>query len=1307
MNPQRMGRLVCAATVLFTAGLAGAQMDSMPGMDMTGPPAAQTTPQPGSAATAGRDALSSQERENASQQTGLDLPSPELLTDAARRAPIALQQFQQWAQQDNPLLKQAAAMAERSEQQGRQAGLPPNPSIGYSGEHIRGGSYHGGEEGAFVEQQTIVMGGKLGLRRDVYRAQAASDRIGMQEQTSQVQAEVQRAFYQALAAQAAAAVRRKLLDLATDAVQTQHRLANLGQADAPDVLQAEVESEQAKIDSVDAQRQYLQRFATLAALCNQPSLPVSPLAGNLEQVPDLDAEAAVAKVRSQSPSMQHAQQDVLVAETALKQSKREAVPNVTVQAGEWYSGERLEGINKPAGWMGFAQAGVELPLWNRNQGTVGAAKAELARKQGEMTRAQLTLGQRAESLAQGYLAARFQAERYRTQILPRAQRAYELYDMKYQSMAAAYPQVLTSRRMLFNLQIAYLRALEVEWMRRNYSAELHAARRSAKLDDLRAGCAGHLCRRSSVSTHPPVIEPGIAETKHKDPVCGMMVLASKAAGSIEQDGERYYFCGKGCHAKFEADPQKYLAPAPFAAPTAAEKAVEYICPMDPEISQLGPGACPKCGMALEPATVTLSTRIEYTCPMHAEIVRDQPGSCPKCGMALEPRNVTADESNPELDEMTRRLWIGVALTLPLLCVMVSEMLPAMPLQHLLAPRTLGWIEGLIATPVVLWCGWPFFVRAWQSVLNRSGNMFTLIGLGTGVAYAYSVLATLAPHLFPATARDEHGVLALYYEPAAVIVTLVLLGQVLELRARSRTGTALRALLQLAPRVAMRITGSGQDEQVPLDAVRPGDRLRVRPGEKVPVDGILLEGNSSVDESMVSGEPMPVEKDTGAKVVAGTVNGSGSFIMRAEHVGGETLLAQIVQMVSAAQRTRAPIQRVADRAASYFVPAVLLAAVLTFLVWFAVGPQPRFGHALVSAVAVLIIACPCALGLATPMAIMVGTGRAAGMGILFRNAESLERFGEVNTLLIDKTGTLTEGKPSVSTIFAQPGLREEELLQLAASLERASEHPLAAALVRAAAERGLALLDVHGFSSQPGMGVTGDVGRRHVVVGNAAALDAAGIDPAALDELAAEHRSKGETVTLVAVDRVAAGFLCIADAVKPSAAQAVRELQSAGIEVVMLTGDNALTARALAQELGIAFVAGVLPAGKADVVQQYRSRGRVTAMAGDGVNDAPALAAADVGVAMGTGTDVAIESAGITLLRGDLRAVLRARQLSQATVRNIRQNLFFAFAYNAIGVPLAAGILYPWTGVLLSPMIAAAAMSLSSVSVIGNALRLRR
>ncbi|MGI4758893.1 MAG: heavy metal translocating P-type ATPase [Janthinobacterium lividum] len=798
----------------------------------------------------------------------------------------------------------------------------------------------------------------------------------------------------------------------------------------------------------------------------------------------------------------------------------------------------------------------------------------------------------------------------------------------------------------------------------------------------------------------------MSEVKEKDPVCGMTVLPEKAAGSSDHEGHRYYFCGRGCKAKFDADPTRYLAPGPKVAPTAQQAAEEYICPMDPEVSQMGPGSCPKCGMALEPANVSLATKTEYTCPMHPEIVNQEPGTCPKCGMALEPRDVATEESNPELDSMSRRFWIACLLTLPLLAVMVSDLLPSMPLQRLLPSAALPWAEFAFASPVVVWCGWPFFVRAWQSIRNRSGNMFTLIGLGTGVAYAYSVLATLAPGMLPSTAQVGQGAPALYFEPAAVIITLALLGQVLELRARSRTGSALRALLQLAPGSALKLTDCGHEKAVPLAQVKIGDRLRVRPGEKVPVDGAVLEGHSSIDESMVSGEPIPVEKMQGAKVIGGTVNGNGSFVMQAEHVGAETLLAQIVQMVSAAQRTRAPIQQLADRVAAYFVPAVLLAAGLTFAGWLLLGPSPRFSHALVSAVAVLIVACPCALGLATPMAIMVGTGRGAGAGILVRNAEALERFGKVNTLLIDKTGTLTEGKPKVSTVVPQPGFAEDELLQLAASLEQSSEHPLAAAISNAGKDQGLAKLDVQGFTSEPGMGVHGNVHGRQVAIGNAGLLQSLGCDPDVLEASAREHRAKGETVTLVAINGKPAGILCIADTVKATAADTVRDLKQAGVEVIMLTGDNQVTAQTVADPLGIAFIAGVLPAGKAEAVRRYQSKGRIVAMAGDGVNDAPALAAADVGIAMGTGAEVAMQSAGLTLLHGDLRAVLRARRLSEATMRNVRQNLFFAFAYNAIGVPVAAGLLYPWFGIVLSPMIAAAAMSLSSVSVIGNALRLR-
>jgi Cu+-exporting ATPase len=805
-----------------------------------------------------------------------------------------------------------------------------------------------------------------------------------------------------------------------------------------------------------------------------------------------------------------------------------------------------------------------------------------------------------------------------------------------------------------------------------------------------------------MSTLLPILE----EKAHKDPVCGMMVLPSKTAGVVQHEGKNYYFCCKGCAVKFEDHPKKYLEPLPVAPPTEEEKAAEYICPMDPEVSQRGPGACPKCGMALEPAVVKVAMQTIYTCPMHPEVTSDGPGACPKCGMALEPREVVAEEANPELDDMTRRLWIAVALCVPLLAVMVSEMLPSMPVQHWLAGGALAWVELALATPVVLWCGSPFFVRGWQSVQNRSGNMFTLIALGTGVAYGYSVVATVAPQLFPASLRDAHGALGLYYEPAAVIVALVLLGQVLELRARSRTGSALRALLGLAPRVALRVTDDGQEREVGLDAVRVGDRLRVRPGEKVPVDGVVLDGHSSVDESMVSGEPVPVEKLAGASVIGGTVNGTGSFVMRAERVGSETLLAQIVASVSAAQRTRAPIQSIADRVASYFVPAVLLVAVLAFTAWMLLGPEPRVAHALVAAVSVLIVACPCALGLATPMAIMVGTGGGAGAGILFRNAEALERFGSVDTLLIDKTGTLTEGKPAISAVLVQPGFDGNVVLQLAASLERASEHPLSAAFMREIERKSIEIDAVSSFSATPGMGVAGRAAGHAVLVGSGAFLQAAGVNTGPVEPETTERRALGETVVLVAVDGQLAGVVCIRDAVKESAAEAIGALRREGVNVVMLTGDHEATAKAVAGELGIAYVAGMLPADKAEVVARYKREGHVVAMAGDGVNDAPALAAADVGVAMGSGTDVALEAAGVTLLRGDLMAVLHARRLSQATVRNIRQNLFFAFVYNAVGVPVAAGVLYPWFGLLLSPMLAAAAMSLSSVSVIGNALRLR-
>lgn len=796
-----------------------------------------------------------------------------------------------------------------------------------------------------------------------------------------------------------------------------------------------------------------------------------------------------------------------------------------------------------------------------------------------------------------------------------------------------------------------------------------------------------------------------------DPVCGMRVDPSKAAASINHRGVTVYFCGQGCAAKFRASPEKYLQAKPDAAsskqPAKTEPHGEFTCPMHPQIKKPGPVSCPKCGMALEPATVTAAAkRTEYTCPMHPQIVRDAPGPCPICGMALEPREVKAEESNPELAKMFRRLWICVALAVPMLALMISEFLPNRPMQHMLAARTWTWIEFALATPVVLWCGLPFFVKGWQSLVHRSLNMFTLIALGTGTAYVYSVVATVVPQIFPALHRGAGGQLDVYFEPATVIVALVLLGQVLELRARSQTSGAIRALLGLAPKTAKRLDDKGGEADVPLDQVIVGDRLRVRPGEKIPVDGTVLEGHSSVDESMISGEPIPVEKVREAKVTAGTVNGTGGFVMRAERVGADTLLAQIVKMVSEAQRSRAPIQRLADRVASYFVPAVILSATITFIVWYFAGPQPRFSHALVNAVAVLIVACPCALGLATPMAIMVGTGRGARAGVLIRNAEALETFGKVDTLIIDKTGTLTEGKPTLSAVIPQPGIDENDLLQLAASLERSSEHPLAAAIVKGAEAKKLTLTDVAGFSSETGKGVKGTVAGKRIAVGNAELFHDLSVDAGPLLERADTLRKEGQTVMLVAVDGKAAGIVGVSDPIKESTPDSIHELKAAGLKIIMVTGDNATTAKAVADKLGIEFYADVLPQKKAEVVKDRQQKGAVVAMAGDGVNDAPALAQADVGIAMGTGTDVAMEAGGITLLKGDLRGILRARHLSKSTMRNIRENLFFAFVYNAVGIPFAAGVLYPAFGLLLNPMIAAAAMSFSSVSVIVNALRLR-
>ncbi len=798
----------------------------------------------------------------------------------------------------------------------------------------------------------------------------------------------------------------------------------------------------------------------------------------------------------------------------------------------------------------------------------------------------------------------------------------------------------------------------------------------------------------------------------EDPICGMTVDPEGALSS-SFGGRTYFFCNPSCKRRFDADPRRYAAPTEAAAPpkTPPSAAPAYVCPMDPDVRQEGPGACTRCGMALEPgAPAPPATRTEWVCPMHLQIVRDGPGSCPICGMALEPRTVGLEEAeNPELSDMSRRLAVSAALTAPLLLLAMGRMLPGGgPFERLEHSASIGWIETALATVVVLWGGWPFFVRAWQSIVRRSPNMFTLIGLGVGVAYVDSLIATFFPRLFPETFRDHSGRVGVYYEAAAVIVTLVLLGQVLELQARGRTGAAIRSLLRLAPKTARRLGPDGMERDVALEQVRVGDLLRVRPGERVPVDGVVVEGASFVDESMVTGEPVPVERGPGRRVIGATVNGTGSFVMRAERVGSETLLAQIVRMVSEAQRTRAPIQNIADRVAAWFVPAVVAVAAVAFAAWAVRGPEPRLAYALVNAVAVLIIACPCALGLATPMSIMVASGRGATAGVLFRNAEAIQKLGDVDVLVLDKTGTLTEGRPRLVQIEAAPGWDEAELLRLAASLEQSSEHPLAAAVVAGARERGAVLTASESFESRTGKGVVGRVGGRAVALGNASLLEELGIEPGALEGRAEELRRDGQTVLFAAVDGRAAGLLGVADPIKKTSAEAIRLLHKEGMRLVMVTGDSRTTAEAVARALGLDEVqAGVLPARKAEAVARLRAQGRFVAMAGDGINDAPALASADVGIAMGTGADVAIESADVALVKGDLLGIVRARRLSKATMRNIRQNLFFAFVYNAIGVPIAAGALYPAFGLLLSPMIAAAAMSFSSVSVIANALRLRR
>jgi Cu+-exporting ATPase len=769
----------------------------------------------------------------------------------------------------------------------------------------------------------------------------------------------------------------------------------------------------------------------------------------------------------------------------------------------------------------------------------------------------------------------------------------------------------------------------------------------------------------------------------KDPVCGMTVDPNRAAASTDYDGRTYYFCCDHCLEKFRQDPKRYLRTRDAGRPAR-------------DASPAGASTAPASGA-------------KYTCPMHPEVKSDRPGSCPICGMALEPVVVSADaDVDPELTDMSRRFTTCLILTVPLLLLSMGEMLPGVAQAHAVAGRLWLWFQLALAAPVVVWGGLPFFKRGWASIVARSLNMFTLIAMGTGTAFVFSVVATFIPGIFPDSFRDHHGDVAVYFEPAAVITTLVLLGQVLELRARRQTGSAIKALLGLSPKTARRLRDDGREEDLAIDQVVPGDRLRIRPGEKVPVDGIVTEGRSAVDESMITGEPMPVAKGPGDRVIGGTVNGTGGLVMRAERVGADTMLAQIVRMVSEARRTRAPIQRLADRVSAYFVPSVVAAAVLTFLIWGLLGPEPRMAHALVNAVAVLIIACPCALGLATPMSIMVATGRGAAAGVLVKNAEALEILERVDTLVVDKTGTLTEGKPRVVTVSSAAGWDESEWLRLAASLEQGSEHPLAAAITQRALEKGLTLSRAEAFQSQTGLGIEGKVDGRLVAVGSSALAEKLDIQPDGLGERAEDLRRDGQTVVFVVVDGRPTGLLGIADPIKDSAAAAVNDLKRDGLRVIMVTGDSRTTALAVARRLGLDEVrAEVLPDQKAKEIERLQAEGRVVAMAGDGINDAPALSQAQVGIAMGTGTDVAIESAGVTLVKGDLRGIVRARRLSRATMRNIRQNLAFAFLYNTLGVPIAAGVLYPFFGILLSPMFASLAMTFSSVSVIVNALRLRR
>lgn len=791
-----------------------------------------------------------------------------------------------------------------------------------------------------------------------------------------------------------------------------------------------------------------------------------------------------------------------------------------------------------------------------------------------------------------------------------------------------------------------------------------------------------------------------------DPVCKMKIKDKDAAATSTYKGTPYYFCSAHCKEIFDK------APEDFAGKRSVEEkpseGVIYTCPMHPEVQQPELGSCPKCGMALEPAMSTMTiTKTEWVCPMHPEVVKDFPDSCPICGMALEPKTVMPEEDeNPELTDMKHRFIVSVVMTVPLVIIAMRDLIPGLALERFIHHEVLRWIELLLATPVVFWGGWTFFVRGWQSVIKRSPNMFTLIGLGVGVGYTYSIIAVLFPNIFPES-FSKGGAVSVYFEAAAVIVTLVLLGQVLELMARSKTGAAIKSLLGLAPKTARRIR-NGIEEDILLEMVKPGDILRVRPGEKIPVDGVVSEGTSAVDESMVTGEPIPVEKKAGDRIIGATVNGTGMLVMKAEKVGSETLLARIVLMVAEAQRSRAPIQKLADIVAGYFVQIVIAIAALTFIVWAVLGPEPRMAIALINAVAVLIIACPCALGLATPMSIMVAMGKGASAGVLFKNAEAVETARKVDTLVVDKTGTLTVGKPELVEIVTAKEFEEESIIYFAASLERGSEHPLASAIVRGADDRSISLAGVESFESITGKGVKGTVDGREVALGNIKLLDELRIKPTGLSEKAEIMRTRGQTAMFVIVDGKPAGLLGVADPIKDTTPEAIEGLHGEGIRIVMLTGDSRTTAEAVSSKLGLDdTIAGILPDQKAEVVKRLQDDGRTVAMAGDGINDAPALAQAHVGIAMGTGTDVAMESAGVTLVKGDLRAILKARRLSRTTMRNIKQNLFYAFIYNSLGVPVAAGVLYPFFGILLSPIIAAAAMSLSSVSVVGNALRLQR